>query len=59
MVRLNISRWRRQQREVLGDPPDLLTDDGAEQVPVLSPAVHKALMSLGRRQRTTVVLRHL
>ncbi len=59
MVRLNVSRWRRRQREVLGDPPDQLAVDGAEQVPVLSPAVHEALMSLGLRQRTTVVLRHL
>lgn len=57
LVRLNISRWRRLRREVLGDTPDVrLTEP---EVQVLSTPLEEALLTLGPRQRTTIVLRHL
>ncbi len=59
LVRLNISRWRQLRREVLGGAPDRAAPILADQVPVLSTPIQQALMSLGPRQRTTVVLRHL
>ena len=59
LVRLNISRWRRLRREVLGDTPDTPSAAAVDQVPSLSPPIQQALLALGPRQRTTVVLRHL
>lgn len=58
-MRPNIGRWRRLRREVLGDAPDEPVADLAEQVPSLSAPIEQALLALGPRQRTTVVLRHL
>src|SRR4051812_11186216 len=59
MVRLNINRWHRRRREILGELPERPVDSPAEQIPTLSSAVRTGLMELGPRQRTTVVLRHL
>ena len=59
LVRLNVSRWRRIRREVLGELPDRPALEVTEQVPHLSSPIQDALMTLGPRQRTTVVLRHL
>jgi RNA polymerase sigma-70 factor (sigma-E family) len=59
LVRLNISRWRGLRREVLGGAPDRAEAVLTDQVPRVSAPIQDALMTLGPRQRTTVVLRHL
>jgi RNA polymerase sigma-70 factor (sigma-E family) len=59
MVRLNVSRWRRLRREVLGRVPDHPVADVVDQLPRVSLPIQQALLTLGPRQRTTVVLRHL
>jgi RNA polymerase sigma-70 factor (sigma-E family) len=59
MVRLNISRWRSVRREVLGGAAEQEAPLVIDQVPRVSAPIQDALMRLGRRQRTTVVLRHL
>jgi RNA polymerase sigma-70 factor (sigma-E family) len=59
LVRLNIRRWHKREREVLGDVPDTTANGSLDTIPGLSPDVTAALYSLGPRQRSTVVLRHL
>ena len=44
---------------MLGDTPDTPSAEAVDQVPSLSPPIQQALLALGPRQRTTVVLRHL
>jgi RNA polymerase sigma-70 factor (sigma-E family) len=59
LIRLNIKRWRRAVRETVAAVPDRAPSAEVDQVPVLSDTVRAALMGLGRRQRTTIVLRYL
>ena len=59
LVRLNIRRWRRGRHEVLVEPPDAAAAGADDSVPGLSRELTAALNSLGSRQRTTIVLRHI
>jgi RNA polymerase sigma-70 factor (sigma-E family) len=56
IANLNVSRWRRLRREVLRQAPEIAGPPAISNE--VGDVMRSALMSLGKRQRTVVILRY-